>query len=831
MSGKALFAQVILPLAVEGTFTYSVPESLVERISPGCRVLVSFGKKRIYSAIVHSLGTNSPEGFTPKSIIDLLDETILITKQQLQLWDWVSSYYMCAPGEVMRAAIPSGLRPESESRVRINTGTLEGGELDRHERLLYEVVKEQGEVTLGDLDMAEVAKNPLAILKRLVEKGAVEINEFVRPVIRRKIVSYIQLGSEYGSEDSLHQLLDQLNRAHKQKELVERFLELAYSDKLVKVGTVDPAPQVLKRELLRQSGGSGALTALIKKRYLEQVDKEELGRYGSQDALTRDPFSLNKEQSEALEDIRQQFQRYQAVLLHGVTSSGKTELYIHLIREMIEQNRQVLYLLPEIALTTQIIERMRQVFGNQVGVYHSRYSDSERVHVYRNLLGLTDDETYRVVIGVRSAIFLPFQALGLIIIDEEHENTFKQHDPAPRYHARDSAQILALYHDARVLLGTATPSFESLYNARSKKYGFATIPSRFGNTEPPEIILANTRVATKRKQMVSHFTPQLVNGIKEALADGEQVILFQNRRGYSNYIVCSDCGHIPKCARCDVSLTYHRISGKMECHYCGHKEPMPGECPSCKATRMIMKGFGTEKIEDEIALVFEGIRVGRLDTDSARSAGGYEKVIRSFEQGKLDVLIGTQMLSKGLDFDNVSLVGVLDADSMLHFPDFRAFERSFQLISQVSGRAGRRKKRGKVIIQTMDPDHPVIQYICNNDYEGLYQEQMEERQIFGYPPFKRMIRISFRHKIPSILDGATDLAGKELKKIFSSRVYGPQYPPVRKVHNTFIKQIILKVEREASYERARQLLKEVLDGISGNEVYKSIRISVDVDPH
>jgi primosomal protein N' (replication factor Y) len=473
---------------------------------------------------------------------------------------------------------------------------------------------------------------------------------------------------------------------------------------------------------------------------------------------------------------------------------------------------------------------MRQVFGHGVGVYHSRYSDSERVHVYRNLLGLTDEKPYPLVIGVRSAIFLPFTQLGLVIIDEEHETTFKQHDPAPRYHARDSAQILALYHDARVLLGTATPSFESLYNARTGKYGYTSLHARYGNVEKPEIVVANVKEATKRKQMVSHFTPQLMKAIQEVLDQGEQVILFQNRRGYSNYMVCLDCGHIPKCTRCDVSLTFHRFSRKMECHYCGHSESMPAACPSCAETHMSMKGFGTEKIEEEIALVFEGIRVGRLDTDIARSAKGYEKVIQRFEEGKLDLLIGTQMLSKGLDFDNVNLVGVLDADSMLHFPDFRAFERSFQLISQVSGRAGRRKKRGKVIIQTMDPDHPVIRFICNNDYEGLYKEQMEERQLFGYPPFRRMIRISFRHRIPSILDGATDLAGKELKQIFSSRVYGPQYPPVRKVHHFFIKQIILKIEREASFERARELLKQVLDGISENEVFKSIRISVDVDP-
>lgn len=825
MSGTQHFAQVILPLAVEGMFTYSVPDTLVEKISPGSRVLVSFGKKRLYSAIVQSTTTDPPEGFTPKPILELLDQDALVTPQQLQFWDWMSPYYMCTPGEVMRAALPSGLRPESESRVRINTGFDQGEELDRHERLLFEVVRDQGEVTLGELEMTGIANKPMIILKRMVEKGAVEINEFVRATVQQKRVPYIKLAEAYTSESSLHSMLDLLVRAPRQREVLERYLQL------IEPGQIGTAPLVMKKELLQLPGCSGALATLIRKGYVEQVDREELGHHKDKGNRKRDPYKLTKEQSEALEQVRIQFQEHQAVLLHGVTSSGKTELYIHLIREMLDRQRQVLYLLPEIALTTQIIERLRQVFGNLVGVYHSRYSDSDRVHVYRNLLGLTDEETYKVVIGVRSAIFLPFKALGLIIIDEEHENTFKQHDPAPRYHARDSAQILALYHDARVLMGTATPSFESLHNARTQKYGYASMLSRYGSTKPPEILLADTRVALKRKQMVSHFTPQLMEGIKDALENKEQVILFQNRRGYSHYLVCNDCGHIPKCRRCDVSLTFHRVSGKLECHYCGHKEPMPRACPSCNETNMSMRGFGTEKIEDEITAVFEGIRVGRLDTDAVRSARGYEKVINSFERGQLDILIGTQMLSKGLDFENVGLVGVLDADSMLNFPDFRAFERSFQLIWQVSGRAGRRNKRGRVIIQTMDPEHPVIRYICNNDYEGLYREQMEERQLFRYPPFSRMIRVSFRHRIPSILDGATDLVGTELKKIFSTRVYGPQYPPVRKVHNVFIKQIILKIEREASYEKARMLLKEVLDTLSGNEVYKSIRIWVDVDPY
>jgi primosomal protein N' (replication factor Y) len=814
---------VIIPLAVEGPFTYVIPESSGDGIGRGSRVLVPFGKKRIYSAVVSSLTDTPPEGFTPREIIEVLDEQPMVLSSQLQLWDWMSSYYMCSHGEVMRAALPSGLRPESESKVRISAGYDDDGSMDHHERLLFEVVRDQGEVTMGDLEMTTISERPLKVLKKLIEKGAVEINEFVRTLVRKQQVSYIRLSGSIHSEEAIHLSLDQLSRAPRQKSILERYLQLA--------GPEDYHTEVPKTALTALEGDAGALSSLVKKGILVQVDREEMGKGSEEESSpAREPFSLNREQADALQSIRSQFQKHQTVLLQGVTSSGKTELYVHLIREQLEEGKQVLYLLPEIALTTQIIERIQEVFGNKVGVYHSRYSDTQRVHVYRNLLGMTDQEPFEVIIGVRSAIFLPFHQLGLVIIDEEHETTFKQRDPAPRYHARDAAQVLALFHGAKVLMGTATPSFESLYNARSGKYGFTSILGRYGEVKKPEVILANTKVATHRKQMVSHFTPQLMEGIREALEAGEQVILFQNRRGYSHYIVCNDCGEIPRCKRCDVSLTYHRTSRKLECHYCGHKENMPADCPSCHGTNMSMKGFGTEKVEDEMAVVFEGIRVGRLDTDAMRSQRGYERVIRDFGKGRLDVLIGTQMISKGLDFENVSLVGVLDADSMLYFPDFRAFERSFQLISQVSGRAGRRKKQGKVIIQTMDPEHPVIQFILNDDYEALYREQMEERQVFGYPPFTRMIRITFRHKIPSILDGATDLVAQRLKEIFASRVFGPQYPPVRKVNDTFIKQIILKIERKASYERAKDLLGEVLKETLSGEVYRSIRISVDVDP-
>ena len=827
MSQKASYVQVVLPLAVEGTYTYRVPESLVDQVTEGSRVLVSFGKKRIYAGVVRSSSSAPPEGITPKAVSQVLDDAPIANQQQLQLWDWMASYYVCTTGEVMRAALPSGLRPESESRIRFNHAFEDLAGLDSTERLLIEVVKDQGELTLRELEMTGISRNPVGILKKLVETGAVEVNEFVRRTVSRKVNRYIRVKEEHDSEASINRIFDQVGRSQRQTELLDRFLLLSAGAEPYRQGSM-----VLRRDLTGIKGGASSLRTLIKKGFLEEVEREELGSgMQFQQEQVREPHLLNSDQQAALDQIRSHFRDHQAVLLHGVTSSGKTEIYSHLIREVLDRGEQVLYLLPEIALTAQIIERMRSIFGSRVGVYHSRYSDSERVHVYRNLLGWTDEEPYQLMIGVRSAIFLPFRSLGLIVIDEEHETTYKQHDPAPRYHARDSAQILALYHGARVLLGTATPSFETLYNARSGKYGYTTLLTRFGNVRDPELLLANTREALKKKQMISHFTPQLMEGIRTTLRNGEQVILFQNRRGYSNYLVCEDCGHVPRCSRCDVSLTYHMQSGKLECHYCGEKQLLPGSCPSCHETNLKMKGFGTEKIEQEIALLFEGIRVGRLDTDTARTVRGYERVIRDFEEGRTDLLIGTQMLSKGLDFDNVGLVGILDADSMMNFPDFRSFERSFQLISQVSGRSGRREKRGKVIVQTGDPDHPVIRYIMSNDYEGLYREQMEERELFGYPPFRRLIRVSFRHRIPSILDAATELAGRELKAIFSSRVFGPQYPPVRKVQNYHIKQIILKIERDASYERARTLLRETLEDVISNEVYRAVRISVDVDPY
>ncbi|PID92455.1 MAG: primosomal protein N' [Bacteroidetes bacterium] len=820
MSGKATCASVILPLAVSGTFSYRIPEDLCGRLAPGMRVLVPFGKKKVYTGLLLSLEEDAPDGYSLKAILEQVDETPVVSALQLQLWKWIGNYYMCSPGELMRAALPSGLRPESESRVRSNPGWNDEEALDRQARLLLKLIREEGEVTIGDLQLSGIHGSVHRLLRQLVDQGAVEINEFMPKGAKPKLRSYISLAPAYRSEEAQHALLDKLQRAPKQRALIERLLDLA--------GTGKETGPVLRKQL---SGALPAqsLNALLKKAILVQEDKEEMANAEAEKVQA--PARLNQAQHEALEAIRSHFNTKQTVLLHGITSSGKTELYIHLIRDSLEAGRQVLYLLPEIALSTQIIQRIRRVFGAGVGVFHSRYSDAERVHVYRNLLGLTDQPPYDIIIGVRSAIYLPIDRLGLIIIDEEHEYTFKQFDPAPRYNARDTAQVLALFQEANVLLGTATPSFETLYNARQGKYGLVELKERYGKVAPPEMVLADVARATKRKQMLSHFTPEMVAGIRTCLENQEQIILFQNRRGFAHYLLCQDCGHIPKCSRCDVSLTYHRYSGKMECHYCGYQEPVPGSCPSCGATRMQMKGIGTESLEEEIALVFEGIRVGRLDRDVARSVRSYERILNRFASRELDVLIGTQMLSKGLDFGNVGLVGIIDADSMLNFPDFRAFERSYQLISQVSGRAGRRKKQGKVIIQTMDPGHPVIDYIVRQDFEGFYKDQMAERELFSYPPFSRMIRIRFRHRIPSILDGACDRVAASLREIFGMRVYGPQYPPVRKTHNYFIKFIILKIEREASMEKARSLLAGVLGTLDKQEVFRAVRVAVDVDPY
>lgn len=820
------YAEVILPLALKGTFTYVVPARTREKALPGMRVMVQLGNQKLYSGIILEVHQRSPEHFEPKPVLSFLDDEPIVSDFQLQFWKWLSGYYMCTIGEVLNAALPNGLKLASETVLQIDRDATHTGSLDEEEQVILDFLKDAGKISLSDVAKSHFGNDGLRLVKRLVERGVINTDQHLRRSYKPRKVTCIGLNEDYKDEQKYVAFLEHLTHAPAQANAMELFAELS--------GQFDSeaaSKEVSRTELTHAGASPAALTGLIKKGVFRIYETVVSRIHRSDDTYSPEqPAALAAFQEQAKGEIRQQLEKYPAVLLHGITSSGKTEIYIHLIREQIEQGKQVLYLLPEIALTTQIIKRLMKVFGEKVGVYHSRYSDNERVEVYRNLAGLTEKQPYSVILGVRSAVFLPFRQLGLVIVDEEHENTYKQYDPAPRYHARDAATILGLFTGARVLMGTATPAFETLYNTMSGKYGLVKLEQRYGDVELPEVVVADIARARKRKQLRSHFTPELISALEETLAGGQQAILFQNRRGYSNYLHCEDCGYILKCESCDVSMTYHKFSNEMLCHYCGSRMHVPVHCPECQGSNVHMRGFGTEKIEDEIAAQFPDVKVGRLDLDKAKSRRSFEKLISDFEYGRTQILVGTQLVTKGLDFDHVGLVGIIDADSMLNFPDFRAFERSFQLMVQVSGRAGRRQKRGKVVIQTMDPEHPVIRNVLDNAFEPFFTSQMQERKMFRYPPYTRLIRITLKHEIPSILDGGAVFLANELREIFGGRVLGPQQPMVGRTHGKYIKQVMLKIEKEASFEKAKGLIAELIDIFSKKPVYKQIRLNVDVDP-
>lgn len=814
------YVDVILPLPLPKSFTYSLPDEGMEDVKAGCRVVVPFGRKKFYTAIVQNVHYCGPTEYEVKEISALLDASPILLPNQFKFWEWLADYYLCTQGDVYKAALPSGLKLESETIVEYNPDFEADAPLTEREQVILNLLSVDTQQCVTKLEKESGFKNTLSLVKSLLDKEAIFVKEELRRTYKPKTEARVRLAGTV-DERQLHILFDILSRAPKQLALLMKYVELSG---FLREGT---SKEVSKKELLQRADASPSiLNGLVEKKIFE-LYYHEIGRLDHQEKAVAELHPLNGFQQRAHNEIVQCFQEKNVCLLHGVTSSGKTEVYIHLIEETIRQGKQVLYLLPEIALTTQITERLQRVFGSRLGIYHSKFPDAERVEIWQKQLG---ENGYDIILGVRSSVFLPFQNLGLIIVDEEHENTYKQQDPAPRYHARNAAIILAAMYGAKTLLGTATPSIETWYNAKSGKYGFVELKERYKEIQLPEIISVDIKELHRKKRMVGQFSPLLLQYIKEALEQKEQVILFQNRRGFAPMVECRTCGWVPKCKNCDVSLTYHKGINQLTCHYCGYTYLLPKKCPACEGTDLVNRGFGTEKIEDDIKILFPEATVARMDLDTTRTRSAYEKIIADFEQGKTNILIGTQMVSKGLDFDHVSVVGILNADTMLNYPDFRSYERAFQLMAQVSGRAGRKNKRGRVVLQTKSIDHPIIHQVIANDYEEMVGGQLAERQMFHYPPYYRLVYVYLKHQKEALLDQMAVAMAEKLRTVFGNRVLGPDKPPVARIQTLFIKKIVVKIEQKAPIQRVRELLLGIQREMLEDERYKSLIVYYDVDP-
>ncbi len=825
MERVTLFVDVILPLALPGTFTYRVPYELNDFVKIGQRVIVQFGKRRNYTALIYKIHKDAPVKYEAKYILTVLDEDAIINEFQLKHWEWIVSYYLCHLGEVMNASLPSAFKLSSETTIQLHPDfSKDYSELNEKEYLIAEALEIKNILTISEVSKILDLKKVFPVIKGLIEKKVILVEEEIQQRYKPRTEAYIKLREVYRNEESLKELFDKLEKkAPKQLEVLMNYINL--SNHFAKI----PIPLTRKVILNKVDKAASAVNQLIKKNVFELYYKEVSRLIKDKELSPNGQFEFNEFQEKAFQDIKTQFEQKDVVLLHGITSSGKTEIYIKLIQETLAKGKQVLYLLPEIALTTQIINRLRKYFGNKVGVYHSRYSDNERVEIWNSLLKDSKNQ-FNIVIGARSAMFLPFSNLGLVIVDEEHDTSYKQNEPAPRYNARDAGIFLAHLHGAKTLLGSATPSYESYYNATSQKYGFVELMQRFGGFQLPEICVVDMKEETQKGLIKSHFTSVLLQHIATALKNNEQVILFQNRRGFSSWLECTTCNWIPMCKHCDVSLTYHKSTSQLTCHYCGYATKVPTQCPVCSSTNILTRGFGTEKIEDELPLFFPNARIARMDIDTTKKKNAYYQIINSFEEREIDILVGTQMVSKGLDFENVSIVGVLNADNMLSFPDFRAFERSFQLMSQVGGRAGRKNKQGKVIIQTFNPNHPVFKYVISNDFVNFYYDQLQERNKFNYPPIYRLVELTIKHKNIDLLNKAAKEIAELLRKSFGKRVLGPEYPMVSKIRNEYLKNILIKLEKDTSLQKAKEILISNLSIFKTHTEYKSLIISIDVDP-
>lgn len=811
----AYFIDVVLPIPIQKTFTYSVTAAEADFLRKGMRVAVSFGKTKMYTGLVFEMHQNPPQAYEAKEIYQILDDQPVVTEIQLKNWQWISSYYMCSLGDVYRAALPSAFLLESETVVLKNDGFTEEAILNDDEFLIFEALQHQSQLTVHQVAAILGKKKVLPIINALIAKEVIFVKEEIYEQYKPKMVKYVRLTAKHQSDNDLQALLELLNRAKKQREAVLGYFQLAATKKPIKA-----------KDLEIKTGVSAAvLKSLVDKEVFEfyEVQTDRVQFEGANNMLKE----LNVFQETALTQIKTSFETKDVVLLHGVTSSGKTEVYTKLIEDTLKSGKQILFLLPEIALTTQIISRLENYFGNQISVFHSKYSMNERVEVWNNVLN--NKPKAQIILGARSSVFLPFSNLGLIIVDEEHETSYKQFEPSPRYHARDTAVVLAHQHGAKIVLGSATPALESYFNAQQGKYGLVSLNRRFGNVQLPKIELIDVKEKYRKKKMKGHFSDRLLVLINEALALKEQVILFQNRRGYSPVVECTTCGVSPQCPNCDVSLTYHKYRNELKCHYCNYQRAMPNNCGACGSNTLDTKGFGTEQIELELKELYPTHNIGRMDLDTTRGKHGYQKIIAAFESREIDILVGTQMLSKGLDFDNVSLVGILNADTMLNFPDFRAHERSYDMMVQVSGRAGRAKKQGHVAIQTFNPYHQILQQVSTTNYAEMYKEQLQERWQYHYPPYYRLLKITLKHKDYHKLDSGVNWLAKALQNVFREHVLGPTAPVVSRVRNQYIKNIMIKIPPKQHLATTKKQVEKIKNTFESVKEFRPIRFIIDVD--
>ena len=814
--GAGGFAEIIIPAALPKNYTWSIPSHLIEEVKPGCRVEVNLGKTKKYAGIVKRLLKEKPEFIETKDILNVLDAEPVLFEEQLKLWEWMASYYMCSEGEVMAAALPAHFKLSSETILVYNE---EYGDdfsaLDHDEYLVAEALLLKKELKLSEVQQILDSSHAYPVISRLVSKKVCHVWESLKQTYVPKKETYVLLNPEYDKEDKLSELLNNWTKAPKQMELLLSYLHLMKTE-----------GEVTKPNLLKKSGASDAqLKGLVEKNIL-RIEKRQVDRIQYLPKDVKIDFELSPAQQKAYEEVQQQLKNKAVCLLHGITSSGKTQIYIKLIEQFIKQGKQVLYMLPEIALTSQIIRRLQKHFGGYIGIYHSKFSQNERVEIWNKV----KNGELKVILGARSSVFLPYNHLGLVICDEEHDTSFKQQDPAPRYNGRDAAIYFSSLFGAKVILGSATPSIESYYNSTTGKYGLVELPERYGDVHLPAIEIIDTRKVVQKEKSKIILSPPLIDAINEVVNRNKQVILFQNRRGYTPYQVCATCGWIPQCKYCDVSLTFHKFTNKLVCHYCGSTYPPVHTCAACGNHKFVQRNFGTEKIEEQLQEIFPDAKVARMDIDTVKGKNAHDVLIQQFEQRKIDILVGTQMVVKGLDFDNVDLVGILDADGLLHFADFRVNERAFQLMEQVSGRAGRKEATGKVMIQTANPSHPVLQIVQQHDYIKMVTEELEKRKQFFYPPFSRLIHLSFRHKMKDVVERAAYDFANALKNRYGQYIVGPAEPVIGRIRNQYLMELLLKLPRDG--KTLNQCKKDLLEQIAilhQNKSFRSVTIVADVD--